>query len=278
MGGIASTHELLDRGFTPGHLRFASKRGLIYRPRKGWYASASLPPEAIRCWRVGGRAACLTAAKIHGLWVPDHNDLHVEVKHTDSRLRAPTDRSTRLAQLDDAPVVVHWCSLPSAGGRFVVSVRDCVRQVFECAGRDAGFAVLESALHLNKIDLIDFHELISTLPRQFRSVARRATHESDSGSESYLKLILLDLGVPFRQQAVIADRWPVDFLIGAHLALEADSIAHHSEPYRDRKKDAELSEAAVRVLRFMYSQIRYERPAVERAILAALVRGDATNS
>jgi very-short-patch-repair endonuclease len=109
---------------------------------------------------------------------------------------------------------------------------------------------------------------------RFQTLARRASHHSDSGSESEMKLLLFELGVSFRQQALVVG-WPLDFLIGKHLAIEADSKAHHSDPYRDRKKDAELSEASVRVLRFMYSQIRYEKPAVKRAIVAALARGDA---
>jgi very-short-patch-repair endonuclease len=205
----------------------------------------------------------------------EREGLHVEVKHSDARLRSPDSRGTRLTELDDDATVVHWCSTPSPGERYVVSVADCVRQVFECVGVEAGFATLESALHLNKLDVVEFYQLLPCLPRRFRAIAKSASHLSDSGSESCLKLILLGLGVPYRQQVLLAERWPVDFLVGEHLAIEADSRAYHSDPYRDRKKDAELSAASVRVLRFMYSQIRYERKSVERSILAAIARGDA---
>jgi very-short-patch-repair endonuclease len=278
LGGIAPTHELLSLGHSPGVLYFAAKSGQVFRPRKGWYASATLSPEVIRAWRVGGRLACVSAAVEHALWVPDFVGLHVEVKHAAARLRAPADRRTRLSNLDDSATVVHWCSAPSPGSRTVVSVASCIRQVFGCLGAEAGFVVLESALNRGKLDEFERYELIESLPRRFRGLANRASHHSDSGSESELKLVLMGLRIAFRQQVLVASKWPVDFLIGDHLAIEADSKAHHSDPYRDRKKDAELSTASVRVLRFMYSQIRYERPAVERAILSAIARGDANSA
>jgi very-short-patch-repair endonuclease len=170
---------------------------------------------------------------------------------------------------------VHWCAAASQGGRTLISVAACIRQIFGCVGPEAGFIVLESALNRGKLDEREQCELIESLPHRFRALAGRASHHSDSGSESEMKLLLMGLNIAFRQQVLVADTWPVDFLIGDHLAIEADSKAHHSDPYRDRKKDAELSAASVRVLRFMYSQIRYEKPAVERAILSALARGDA---
>jgi very-short-patch-repair endonuclease len=278
LGGIAATHELLQLGYTPGLLQFASQRGEIFRPRKGWYANADLSPEIIRAWRVGGRLACASAAVEFGLWTPDFDGLHVEVKHEAARLRSPADRRTRLSSVDDSTAVVHWCTVASPGSRTSVSVAACIRQVFSCLGSEAGFVVLESALRRGRLDEIDRHELTQSLPQRFRSVAGRANHLSDSGSESEMKLILHDLSIPFRQQVLVAEKWPVDFLIGEYLAIEADSKAHHSDPYRDRRKDAELSEASVRVLRFMYSQIHFERPAVARAIVAAVARGDASSA
>jgi very-short-patch-repair endonuclease len=275
LGGIASTRELRERGFSLEILYGAVRRGEILRPRKGWYAHPSVAGDSIRAWRVGGRLACLSAAAQLGLWVPTFEKLHVEVAITASRLRAPNDRRVRLSDLDETATQVHWTSSVSAGGRTSVSVEAAVRQVFDCQGDDSGFIALESALNLGKLDEVDRHTLIESLPQRSRSLARHASHHSDSGGESELKLMLLRLGIPFRQQVLCAERWPVDFLLGEHLAIEADSRAHHSDPYRDRKKDAELSAASVRVLRFMYSQIHFEQSAVERAILSALARGDA---
>jgi very-short-patch-repair endonuclease len=89
-----------------------------------------------------------------------------------------------------------------------------------------------------------------------------------------LKLILLQLGVPFRQQVVVAGVGRVDFALGEHLVLEVDSKQYHANPYADRKRDASLSIGGRRVLRFMYSQIVYESAEVEAAIVSALQRLD----
>ncbi|HEY1531499.1 MAG TPA: type IV toxin-antitoxin system AbiEi family antitoxin domain-containing protein [Galbitalea sp.] len=278
LGGIAPTHELLALGYSPGVLYHAAKTGEILRPRKGWYASNTLPPDAIRAWRVGGRLTCLSAAQNYGLWVPELSRLHLEVPHSAARLRSPVDRHTRLAAMDEPPPVVHWRGRLSPGSRFSVSVMAAIDQIFRCQGDETGFVILESALNLGRLAQGDSVALVNSLPVLSRRLCRHANHLSDSGGESLLKLLLLRLGIPFRQQVLIANRWPVDFLLGEHLAIEADSKAFHSDPYRDRKKDAELSSAGVRVLRFMYSQIRYELPAVELAIVAALARGDANSA
>lgn len=89
-----------------------------------------------------------------------------------------------------------------------------------------------------------------------------------------VKLLLLERGIPFRQQVNIGDVGRVDFLLGERLAVEVDSKEHHSDPYKDRQKDTLLSIDGYRSLRFMYSQIVYELDKVEAAILAAISRAD----
>jgi very-short-patch-repair endonuclease len=89
-----------------------------------------------------------------------------------------------------------------------------------------------------------------------------------------MKLILLSLGIPFRQQVVIEPIGRVDFVVGERLVIEVDGREFHSDPYKDRKRDALLSVAGRRVLRFLYAQIVYERSIVEAAIVSALARSD----
>ena len=83
-----------------------------------------------------------------------------------------------------------------------------------------------------------------------------------------VKLHLLALGIRFAQQAHVDGVGPLDFVIGERLVVEIDSREFHSDPHRDRHKDAELSARGCRVLRFMYSQVVDEWPDVERSILA----------
>lgn len=89
-----------------------------------------------------------------------------------------------------------------------------------------------------------------------------------------MKLELVRLRLRFQQQVHVVGVGRVDFLIGDCLVIEVDSKEHHSDAYRDRRRDAELSARGFRVLRFMYSQILFEWPSVESAILAAVGRGD----
>lgn len=155
-----------------------------------------------------------------------------------------------------------------------MSLPEAVLQVFECQGRTDGFIVFESALRKGRLDTIQRHEVLDSLSRADRDVATLASALSDSGTESLVKLWLLELGIPFVQQKLMPGVGPVDFLVGSHLVIEVDSREFHGDAYRDRRKDAELSIRGFRVLRFMYSQVVHEWPHVEAAIRAALARGD----
>lgn len=274
LGGIAATYELLARSHSPHQLHAAWRSGELIRPRKGWYTHPSVGADVIEAVRVGGRLACVSAAVLHGLWVPEHEGLHVEVVESASRLRTRQDHRVRLAAAPVTDVVVHWVSHGMQDDRRATDVGSAVVQIHRCLDARAGFVVLESALRLQRLDTIERFAVIDSLPMYLRAVAAEAGCLSDSGTESFMKLGLLDLGIRFRQQVRIDGVGPVDFLIGDRLVVEVDSRSHHSDPYRDRRRDAELSARGYRVLRFMYSQIIHEWPRVEAAIMAAVIRGD----
>jgi very-short-patch-repair endonuclease len=70
----------------------------------------------------------------------------------------------------------------------------------------------------------------------------------------------------------------VDFVIGDRLVVEVDSEQYHTDPAKyegDRRRDAALSILGLRVLRFSYHQIMDEWSTVDRAVMAAVARGDA---
>lgn len=274
IGGIAATHELKAKGHTPAGIFAAVRSSEVIRVRKGWYANTELDADVIRAWRVGGQLACVSAAVHHKLWVPELPDmLHVSVPPLAAQLRRSGNHRQRLAEIPDESIRIHWSGHRS-GSRLAVSVADSIAEIFKCQHMDVGFVVIESALHQKRLDVFDYHELLDGIPLNARRLARLADASSESGSESLLKLMLLRLGIPFRQQVVVADVGRVDFLVGDRLVVEVDSKQHHSEPYKDRRRDALLSVEGHRVLRFMYSQIVHERDLVEAAIIAALARSD----
>ncbi len=275
IGGIASTRELAAAGFSPGYLRAATSSRAITRVRKGWYANADPDIDVLRAWRVGGRLACVSAASHHGLWVLDSwTTLHVSVPVTAARLRAPRSHQRRLADTPDADTRIHWDGPNRYGDRAAVPVETALIQAFRCAGIDVGFVLMESALHLGMLDAAKRQTVLSELPGGLAKVAALASADSESGIESMMKLILIRLGIPFRQQVVFDSIGRVDFVIGDRLVIEVDGRAFHSDAYRDRKRDALLSVAGRRVLRFLYAQVVYEATIVEAAIVAALARSD----
>lgn len=274
IGGIAATHELRALGHTPSGILAAVRGGRLVRVRKGWYASTDLDPDVIRAWRVGGQLACVSAAMHHELWVPEVPDLlHVSVAPLASQLRSRGDHRRRLSAVPDEATRVHWSGARS-GARVAVSIPTAIDQIFRCQHMDVGFVVLESALHQGRLDIAEYHDVLEQLPSRVRRLAVLADQNSESGAESLLKLMLMRRWIPFRQQVVIAGIGRVDFLLGDRLVIEVDSKQHHSDPYKDRRRDADLSVVGHRVLRFMYSQIVHESDRVEAAIFAALARSD----
>jgi very-short-patch-repair endonuclease len=215
---------------------------------------------------------CITAAELHGLWVPAASEcLHVGVPANSARLRRPDDPRVRL-EAEDAAVIVHWIASRARG---IQPLPDAIALVIGCCGPEVGFVLLESALFLGRMTPGERARLSSLAPRSFRRLSRVATKDSGSGTESLMKLLLISLGLSFVQQVKFPGIGWVDFLVGDSLVIEVDSKTHHADPYADRKRDAALSALGKRTLRFMYSQLVYERDAVEAAIVGAIIRGDA---
>ena len=98
-GGIASTREILARGYETETIRLVASYGRIVPVRQGWYAVPEMPRDSMRAWRAGGRLSCISAAVHHGLWEHNVDELHVRVAANASRV----ERSSC--------VVLHWSLL-----------------------------------------------------------------------------------------------------------------------------------------------------------------------
>jgi len=273
LGGIAPARDLLAGGVTEQQLRTASLRAEVLRFRKGWYALRGTSEEVIRASRVGGALCCASAAAFHRLWVPDTSRLHVSVHRTASRLRDPDRHRTRLDPAD-AKVIVHWTGDRRAAHLWSQPVDTSLLEIVGCQGAAAGFVVFESALRKGRFDRIGEELFRASLPADLRPFFAPANRLSDSGTESILKLALIEGGIPFRQQVLVPGVGPVDFLIGEALVVEVDSKEFHSDALRERRKDAALSIRDFRTHHYFYSQVMFELAEVMDAIRAALARGD----
>ncbi len=127
LGGIASRRELLaatagdETGFW-----FALHYGYLDRVRTGWYAAATVPPDARAAWAAGGPLACASALVHHGVIDPaDHRidgTLHIALGRGGHRF------------VTDRPVVAHWGDEDrDSGTRIAVSLETALRQARWCA-------------------------------------------------------------------------------------------------------------------------------------------------
>ncbi|WBU38905.1 endonuclease domain-containing protein [Homoserinibacter sp. YIM 151385] len=167
--------------------------------------------------------------------------------------------------------MVHWSGSTTRG---IQSVPDCLVSMASCAPKADFFAAMESAILSRVLPASARADVVSRIPGRLRRVAIRTGAESESGTESLLKLAMIERRIPFRQQVPIDGVGRVDFVIGERLIVEADSREYHSDAYRDRRRDAEASIAGYRTLRFMYGQVVHELSHCLMALEASIARGD----
>jgi very-short-patch-repair endonuclease len=276
-GGLAATHELYAAGFDRHSLAASVRRREVVRVRQGWFCAPGTDPELRRAARVGGRATCRTALRLSGLWTEADPRLHVAVDAHAVRLRTAQSPLHRRRDVGDATTTVHWRDAEKGRNRLMVTPVDAFADLAHCATADEIAAAADSLLHRDVAARVALADIASRLP----SAARRAILDADgvceSGIETILWRRLRRQGITARRQVRIPGIGRVDFVIGRHLVLEVDGEAYHTDPLAfesDRRRDAALSIAGFRVLRFSYDQVRSRPDEVDRAILASIARGD----
>lgn len=276
-GGVAATFELLRDGHTSHQLTRAVRRGEVQRIRQGHYGCPELTAPEAESIRVGGRLTGLAAATHYGLWAPRHPRVEVLVPPHARALRTRDDATRRRSDHPDPSLHVSWADHGASGTRSVVAPAECVRHIVRFESPIVAFAVAESALAAGRLSRREWSQLLTSLTRAQQRLLASASRLSESGGESMLKFHLRRARIPFRQQVPIDPIGRVDFLLGNRLVIEVDGAAFHSAPddfERDRRRDAHLSCAGYRTLRFSYQQIDRQPELVLAAIEAALARRD----
>ncbi len=277
VGGLAATHELYSRGWTKRSLAIAVAGGVIIRVRQGWYALPSTPELQREGVRVGGRLGCISGARLLGLSVRASGHVHVSVTPHTARLRSISDKRVRLASVRSSGVVVHWNDTDATGTRFILGIRECLKQMSLCQSPEWVVAAADSAVRANLLTTSEWLDDIRLLPRRLRRLLSRVDAQSESITESVTRFRLEQLGFEPRLQVTIRGVGRVDMIIGERLVIEVDGYAYHSDPEAfeaDRRRDARLSARGYRVLRFSYKQIMQHWSEVRAAITAAVARGD----
>ncbi|MDP3209614.1 MAG: DUF559 domain-containing protein [Rhodoglobus sp.] len=265
-GGVAKVSTLRRAGVTTAQVRSAAARGIVQQVRKGWVALADAPAEVVRAVRVGGRLACISAARHAGLWVPDEPDtVHVGFpRHAGRRHGALTG------------VIAHWSSANWADEAGVIeSVEVLVRQVLLCCERESAIAIIDSALNQRRLSATALRRVIRSLPDRFGTVLDEVDAKSESGLETLCRLRLGALGVSIRSQVDIPGVGRVDLVVGERLVVEADGRTWHEGAtsfHADRTRDLALLRLGYVVIRISYAHVMNEWMLVELAVRALIER------
>lgn len=257
MGGVARGRAL---GASRGELARAARAGVVERLRPGVYAVGAHPSVRDAAAH-GGTVACVSALRLHGVWVlEDPALLHVWL-----------GADGRAHPHDGCRCVTHRDAGRAAFG--VVSLVHALVQTASCAGAEAFFVAFESAWRLGLLTRADRVEVRSRLSARHRWLVDIARADADSGLESLLRLRLARLGLRLESQVRIAGVGIVDFLIEGCLVIEVDGRLNHegaSLRHKDLVRDAEAAARGFETLRFDYALIVHDWPRVERAIVARL--------
>lgn len=261
LGGIATTQQLSNRGFTAAAIAQACRSGALRRLRRGTVASPSADPAACVAVSVGGRLCGISAARSYGLWSGFDRRVHVAVRRNAGHVRSRPG------------VVIHWIECAPARECWRVRLEDCVRQVLASSDRETALACLETAIELRGLAL----ERLAVSTTRIRLLRARARRGSQSGPESIVRQRLQRRGLRTIAQAAIPGVGHVDLLIAeARLVIEVDGAEYHSDPVAfegDRRRDRRLVALGYRVIRLSFRQVFGDWAACEAAIVAAVSFG-----
>jgi very-short-patch-repair endonuclease len=266
--GVAHSSELRAAGFRPAEIASAVASGMLRRVRRSWLVTPQCDTRRVDAASVGGRVTCVSAAELHGLWVPDRDPdgdrlTHVAVPGTSSRH-------------DRTGLRLHWGTGPAPVSRNANEdgILNVLFHVAQCLPRRDATAVWESALRKKLTDAAVLRR-VAWRRTEATQIASISSSLSDSGLETIALHGLSAAGVVMRQQVWI-DARPVDGLIGRSLVVQMDGFAHHSsaaDRRRDIESDARLVARGFVVLRFDYHQILFQWDLVRDTILLAIAQG-----
>jgi very-short-patch-repair endonuclease len=263
--GLSHRRELLRLGIPAARLDAAKHSGAVLAPRRGWVCLPTAHEGLVRAVTAGARLGCISAAEVHGLWVPDRDPrIHLTVPRNSGRFDPPPD------------AVVHWTG--ERWGRFpdaVESVGALLRTAIDCLDAEAFVCVADSALNRRMVNRAQLARGLE-LPHHARLLAM-TDGRADSGLESLVRMRLHAAGITAIPQFPVSGVGRVDLLIGDRLIIECDGYQFHDDPTsraRDRRRDLALLARGYLVVRLDYDQIVSGWLLSEAVICALVERGE----
>ena len=262
----------------------AVARGELLRLRRGWYATPTAAPLAMRAVTVGGVATSLSATEVIGLWTPPDSTLHVAVPSNASRLRGAASQRSRpgttgppLLQKGSVskPICLHWRKHQGSPRDGVASVMDALIDAVQCQPEAYAVVVIDSALNHGLVTLRQLESAFARLPRRYARALSRADARSQSGTETLVRLRLRALGLRVSVQVRISEVGYVDLVIGDRFVLECDSKRFHTgreRYYADRHRDRTLIRLGYLPMRLTYEMVMFDWPETLETILSRVRR------
>lgn len=273
-GLFARRRDLLALGFADHHIRRALGSRRIFRVRHGWYSVPDAPEAAIRAVRVGGRLTGIAALESYGMRVPRRERAQVAVPVNACRLRRPSDRRARRILSD--PVDVLWIDAPRSrhDSPWRVSIDDALLAVLEHESRDIAVACASAVMRYKKWSRARLERVFRRAACRCRCWMSLVSGLDDSHGETFVRLWLLDAGIPMVSQPYVPGVGYLDGQVSPHTFIEVDGGQHDPawtgetastwEPDHDR--DTAMAGRGSTVLRFTYRQLYTTWPACLRAI------------
>lgn len=258
--------DLLAEGRTRTELDALVARGALVRLGRSWYGTALTPPDVAAALARGTRLTCVSALRLHGLWIPLVPGRH-EIAH---RSRAPA------AEAGSGPpgVVGHGVLRAWPDHEPILPVRTALAHALRCVPALEAKALLESAANTGALRLDEVEELADALPGRARRAIGRLDARAQSGTETIVRHVLERMRVAVQPQALIPGVGFVDLLVGDPLVIECDSRAHHTGEAayaEDRRRDLELVARGYTVVRLTWADVMHGRDRTA-ATLRELIR------
>lgn len=248
-------------GVSAHALRRSKENGEVRTVRQGWVALPNADAQVVGAVARGVVLSCVTAAKRHGLWVPEKSPLHVAAPPHAARIDVPST------------VVVHWSRpiVQRAPDAAVDELVNALALVAQCQPFETALVIWESAMNKRFLDSAYLRSF--DLPAPARDLLERARPFADSGLETIVISRLRWMKVRLLPQAWVVDR-QVDLLIGERLVIQLDGATHTgAQRTSDIAHDAQLLLRGYHPLRFGYEQVMERWHEVQAVIMEAVAQG-----
>ena len=261
--GVFSWAKLRRCGASRAEIDRAVRDGGLTKLRHGWYARGDADPVVAAAVKAGGVCSCVSALKLHGVWMPAGGTR----VHTRARKSAHNRFGYRR--------FCHRHGRPLPESTAVDDVPTALAHALRCLDDESIVVVLDSLQNLNLMSYDQIEYLLRAAPKSTRLLLDRCGR-AESGTETMVRLRLRAHNLDIQTQVEIPGVGRVDLLVGKRLIIEVDSIEFHLTPEQfemDRERDRKAAALGYLTIRLTYNDVVLKWAATEAQIMAIVRAG-----